>query len=359
MSKMKEWKKAGKQLLMGICAAFMVWGAAGGTADAENGYIISGSDTRYISSSEIQNMPVQVICYAKNEIYARNGRRFQSTELQNYFDEQYWYYGTISPEAFSPSYLNQYETANVELLSKREKELLPGGYVLDSNWYSYDPVYAYSEGWSYDSSYIFSDSDRRYLSQSEVSALTLQEICYAKNEIFARHGRLFQSQELSDYFGTKSWYYGCVSPDNFSYSVFNSYETANIELLKNTENARQSGGYVLDQPGYNIYAVRSSSSYVGSEYIFYDSDSRYLSDAEVNSLSCQMACYAKNEIYARHGRIFQAQELRDYFNSKSWYFGTVSAENFSSSVFNKYETANIEALKNREFSLNSAGYQLY
>lgn len=359
MRKSNRLKGMGTKIVLTLCAIVMTWGVGNGEAKAEDGYIISGSDTRYISYDEIVDMPVQVICYAKNEIYARNGRLFQSTELQNYFDAQYWYYGTISPEAFSASYLNQYETANIDLLAKREKELLAGGYVLDSGWYSYDPVYAYSEGTGCDSSYIFADSDRRYLSQSEVNAMTLQEICYAKNEIYARHGRTFYSQELTDYFETKSWYVGSILPEEFSSSVFNNYETANIELLSNTEKAIQSGGYILDLPGYNIYAVKTSSYYVGSEYIFYDSDSRYLSDAEINSLSCQMACYAKNEIYARHGRIFQAQELSDYFNGKSWYFGTVSAENFSSSVFNKYETANIEALKNREYSLNPAGYQLY
>lgn len=357
-------KKAGRKMLMLFGTVVTVWGMAFGAAEADNGYIISDSDTRYISYSEIKNMSAQVICYAKNEIYARNGRKFQSKELQNYFNEQYWYYGTINPDAFSASYLNQYETANVDLLDQREKELVSGGYVLDTNGYSYDPVYAYSAIWSYagfDDGCVVPDSSSRYMTPGEIKMLTLQEICYAKNEIYARHGRKFQSQELTDYFNSKSWYYGYIEPNDFSASVFNSYETANIDMLQQAEQERKSGGYVLDQPGYNIYAVTSSEytgSYLDSEYIFYDSDSRYLSDAEVNSLSCQMACYAKNEIYARHGRKFQSQELTDYFNSKSWYFGTVSAENFSSGVFNKYEVANIEALQNREFSLNASGYQL-
>ena len=364
MKKAEAGRRTGWKLGLMIGVLFLWWAAFQKPVQASDGYIIWGSDTRYLTSSEIADMPAQVVCYAKNEIYARHGRMFHSQELQNYFDAQYWYYGTISPEAFSPSYLNQYETANVDLLSKREKQLVSGGYVLDSAWYSYDPVYEYS-GYGYDveyydNTYIFPDSNTRYLSQSEVNALTLQEICYAKNEIYARRGRMFQSQELTDYFNTKSWYWGTIRPENFSPSVFNSYETANIDLLNNTEQSRQAGGYVLDLPGYNIYAVRGVSSYsLGSEYIFYDSDSRYLTDAEVNALSCQMACYAKNEIYARHGRMFQSQELRNYFNSKSWYFGTISPENFSSSVLNKYEVANIEALKNREFSLNPAGYQLY
>lgn len=362
MKKRISINKAGKKLIAVLGTVFVMCGAAFGTAEAEDGYIISGSDTRYITYGEIKNMSAQVICYAKNEIYARNGRLFQSQELQNYFDAQYWYYGTISPNSFSPSYLNQYETANVDLLEQREKELVSGGYVLDSGYYSYDPVYAYSEGYtysSYDNGYVIPDSTSRYITPGEIKMMTLQEICYAKNEIFARHGRIFQSQELKDFFNSKSWYYGSVSPNNFSYSVFNSFETANVEALQTAENERQAGGYVLDQPGYDIYAVSNSILNTSSDYIFYDSDSRYLSDAEVNSLSCQMACYAKNEIYARHGRMFNSKELTDYFNGKSWYFGTISSDNFSSSVFNKYEVANIEALQNREFSLNPSGYQLY
>ena len=53
---------------------------------------------------------------------------------------------------------------------------------------------------------------------------------------------------------------------------------------------------------------------------------------------------AKNEIYARHGRRFVTEYISDYFNSKSWYQGTVDPEIFDAqqdSVFNEYEMANI------------------
>ena len=84
-----------------------------------------------------------------------------------------------------------------------------------------------------------------------------------------------------------------------------------------------------------------------------------LTDAEVSSLSLQMICYAKNEIYARRGYIFQSQELRDYFGSKSWYFPTVPAQSFSDQVFNNIEMTNIGLLKKYEYSINPNGYQLY
>lgn len=94
------------------------------------------------------------------------------------------------------------------------------------------------------------------------------------------------------------------------------------------------------------------------EYIIADSNSRYLTNDDVKNLSLREINYAKNEIYARHGRRFASKELQDYFNSKSWYNGTIEPNNFSASVFNKYEKANADFLSDVEFSIDSAGYKL-
>ena len=342
-------------------------------ADSAYGYILQDSSWTYLTSDDIADMPLQVICYAKNEIYARNGRRFVSRELQNYFDQQYWYSGIYAPEQFSDSMLNVYETANVSLLSNREAAL--GNYALDSGYYDYSVIYRYIDSHNYDyyyydsyyvdpDSYILYDSDRRYITDYEMSQLSLQELNYAKNEIYARRGRLFQSQELSNYFSQKNWYWGYISPEQFSPGLLNAYESANAAALEKAEYARQSGGYILDQSGYS-YA--GEGSYTGnyvytpstSDYIIWDSNIRYLTDAEVSALSLQQLNYARNEIYARRGYIFQSQELRDYFGSKYWYYGTIPASQFTASVFNSYEQANIELLKKYEYAINPNGYQLY
>lgn len=364
------------QILTGAaCLLAFVFFRSAQTARAEvaYGYILSDSSWEYLSYDEIADMPLQVVCYAKNEIYARNGRRFVSGELQNYFDQQYWYCGVYAPDDFSDAMLNVYENANVALLTQRENEM--GGYALDSGYYDYNTVYQYiSECYYYDygyddyyvdpDSYILYDSDRRYLSSGEISQLSLQELCYARNEIFARHGRLFQSQELTDYFEQKSWYWGYIPAEQFSQNLLNDYENANISALLDAEYARQSGGYVLDQYGYSYSGVGSYTCYDSyvpeySDYIFWDSNIRYLSDGEVAGLSLQMLNYARNEIYARRGYIFQSQELRDYFGSKYWYYGTLTSNQFSSEVFNAYEKANIELLKRYEYAAAPNGYQLY
>ena len=50
---------------------------------------------------------------------------------------------------------------------------------------------------------------------------------------------------------------------------------------------------------------------------------------------------ARNEIYAKHGRKFQTEDLNQYFSQKSWYDGYLSAEEFDDSVLNEYEKENL------------------
>lgn len=371
-------KVFGKYTVFLLAAVFaflltLTAGADRARADYAYGYILPESSRSYLSYDEIEDMPVQAVCYAKNEIYARNGRMFLSEELQEYFNEQYWYCPVYTADEFSAEMLNVYETANVELLANRENEL--GGYALDSGSWDYSVVYQYiSDSYYYyygaddfyvdPDSYILYDSDIRYLTADDICQLTLQELCYARNEIYARRGRIFQSQELTDYFDQKNWYWGTIAPAAFSENLLNEYEKSNVAALQAEEYSRQSGGYILDQEGYSYALVGSYfsyESYVPSEqdYIFWDSNNRYLTDADVAGLSLQQLNYARNEIYARRGYIFQSQELRNYFESKHWYYGTIASGQFSISVFNEYEQANVVFLKRWEYSLNPNGYQLY
>ncbi len=91
-----------------------------------------------------------------------------------------------------------------------------------------------------------------------------------------------------------------------------------------------------------------------NSYIFSNSDSAYLSKAEVSALSRENLNLALNEIYAKRGRIFKDATLSSYFNSKSWYEPKYTANEFSENVtFNKYERTNLQLLideqKNRGY----------
>ena len=92
---------------------------------------------------------------------------------------------------------------------------------------------------------------------------------------------------------------------------------------------------------------KTAASLGNGDYIISDSNSRYLSRSEAESLSDHDLILAINEIYARRGRKFAMAEFRDYFESKSWYNGTIEPEDFDkmgSDAFNEYENANRQLL---------------
>ena len=86
----------------------------------------------------------------------------------------------------------------------------------------------------------------------------------------------------------------------------------------------------------------------GDSYILPGSDSGYLTDADVSWMDPDTLRLARNEIYARHGRIFDSADLNEYFNSQSWYCGIYTAGEFDESWLNQYEKANINLIKSYE-----------
>lgn len=91
------------------------------------------------------------------------------------------------------------------------------------------------------SEYVLPESDLRYFSDGELSALSDYELYLARNEIFARHGREFKNQDLCDYFGSKSWYFPQYSPEEFdSMNLLNAYEKKNADAMLSIEQKRGS-----------------------------------------------------------------------------------------------------------------------
>lgn len=89
-------------------------------------------------------------------------------------------------------------------------------------------------------SYILPDSATHKYTSSELSAYSNWELYLARNEIYARHGRLFKNRDLQEYFNSQSWYNGTISPDNFNDSVLNSTEAANVDTIRSVEQSRGS-----------------------------------------------------------------------------------------------------------------------
>ena len=80
------------------------------------------------------------------------------------------------------------------------------------------------------------------------------------------------------------------------------------------------------------------------EYLLPKSDSKNLKESDLKSFDRETLNLALNEIYARHGRKFSAPDIKAYFESKSWYNGTISGSDFDEGVMNSYETYNINLI---------------
>lgn len=84
--------------------------------------------------------------------------------------------------------------------------------------------------------YIFPDSDKKYLSKNEIKSIDLEELAFARNEIFARHGYIFTDETYREYFENKSWYQGTIAADQFNPDKeFNNFEKRNVELIQQVE----------------------------------------------------------------------------------------------------------------------------
>lgn len=83
---------------------------------------------------------------------------------------------------------------------------------------------------------------------------------------------------------------------------------------------------------------------IEGDYIFPQSSTAYLSESDLAPLDADQIQMAINEIYARHHRKFVLKEVQEYFNSKSWYTGTVEAKDFDTKVMNDYEATNINLM---------------
>lgn len=92
-----------------------------------------------------------------------------------------------------------------------------------------------------------------------------------------------------------------------------------------------------------------------AEYIFPDSDKKYLSEDEIRAKTVDEMFIGRNEIFARHGYIFSDENLKNHFEGTSWYAGTVPAEQFNSDqVFNEFEKKNVELIQQVEDEINGA-----
>lgn len=90
--------------------------------------------------------------------------------------------------------------------------------------------------------YIFPNSAEDFISYNDMKEKTDEELRLGRNEIYARHGRIFASTDLQEYFSQKTWYKGTIQADQFTDAMLSKMEQNNVAIIRNVEFQRKIAG---------------------------------------------------------------------------------------------------------------------
>ena len=368
-------KKGLKKILPGTGAVLLVLagGVMAGAAGKEQEYIFPEVDKELLTEEDVKDLPAELLAYGRYEILAKHGELFESEELKEYFGNQEWYFGFLSDEKEVEGLLNDIEKENLAFLEKKEKA--EGGYELDQKDFDYEIVKKWLEG-----TYVAGEETTWKTSEKktkETEAAKTAETEAPATEALATEPATEtpateapETEPVTEALApepateapTESVTETPETEEHVTDGKFEDLSDVDLFSLSQDELATT----VREEPETEAESETESETETESEieadtrseYIFPDMDTRYLTQDEVSKLSLQAVCYAKNELYARHGRKFLSQELKDYFNDKTWYEGTVDPDSFSPGVFNTYENDNLLLLVSAEEKLLPGGYVL-
>lgn len=88
---------------------------------------------------------------------------------------------------------------------------------------------------------------------------------------------------------------------------------------------------------------KSSNRYEKADHLSYTTVTKYtLQDLSI--LDSYGLKITRNEIFARHGRMFNDQELQEYFKRQQWYVPQIAANDFDTSCLNEVEKYNVNII---------------
>lgn len=225
------------------------------------------------------------------EVEAIHGKRFDDEPwLQQYFEERYWY----SPDTkYNSKKLSAIERRNLDILSgaqrrQRNVALLPGDMELFEN---------------------------KAITEQMLTGLSLHELRLLRNEIYARHGRIFKAAWLQQYFENQPWY---SADEKFHDEELSGYDKTNVETIVSVEKK------IHDELG-----------------------TKPVTAALLQGLFVEDAAQMRQEIYARHGKVFKEPWLQKYFSSFDWYKADPNYSDASLSEVEKKNIATIAAYEKR------------
>jgi len=228
------------------------------------------------------------------EIEAVHGKTFPSEEwLQKYFDDRYWY--KANP-AYDPSTLTEIERKNIEKLTEEKNK---------------NRKTAISIG-------DMDNFQNVLLTEDKLAGLTMLDLRILREEFYARHGKKFDKPGIRDYFNWRDWY----KPARDQKAIkLNKIEQQNVDLLARYENRLREK--LATEP---------------------------LQDGTLGDMFAEDLKVLRNEVYARHGRIFKDQALQKYFAAQPWYKPN---PDFKDDQLNEIEAGNLAKIKEAEESATS------
>lgn len=227
------------------------------------------------------------------EVEAIHGKPFQEEWLQKYFNERYWY--KRNP-AYDPAVLSEIERKNIEkLLAEKDKGRHTAISIGDME-----------------------NFQNTLLTEDKLVGLSILELRILREEFYARRGKKFDAPGIRDYFNWRDWYK--VAKDQKAVKL-NKIEQQNVDLLAAYE-AKQ----------------REKLS------------TELITDDTLGALFAEDLRVLRNEVYARHGRVFKDAALQKYFESQAWYKPN---PDFKDDQLNEIEAQNLAKIKEAEESATS------
>jgi hypothetical protein len=151
--------------------------------------------------------------------------------------------------------------------------------------------------------------------------LSLHELRLLRNEVYARHGRVFKTLWLQQYFGGQPWY---DPDDNFKDEELSGSDKTNVETIVAYENKLH--------------------NQIGTKPI---------TRALLQGLFVEDVRKMRDEIYARHGKVFKNEWTQKYFASFDWYKPDPKFNEASLSSVEKQNLVTIAAYEKRAVSAMS------
>lgn len=88
---------------------------------------------------------------------------------------------------------------------------------------------------------------------------------------------------------------------------------------------------------------KSSTRYEKADHLSYTTVTKYTLE-DLSILDSYGLKITRNEIFARHGRMFNDQELQEYFKRQQWYVPQIAANDFDTSCLNEVEKYNVNLI---------------